>query len=71
MTRKNQTRSMPAALLYRLRLTERQKNGSLTSRTKLTTIRQKSSLLVVRQPALAVQSVTHCQDVLMFTRLCV
>ena len=52
---------MPAALLYRLRLMERQKNGSLTSRTKLTTIRQKSSLLVVRQPALAVRSVTHCQ----------
>ena len=40
-------------------------------KTKHTTIRPRSSRLVVPQPVLAVRSVTRCQDVPMYTRQCV
>lgn len=49
----------------------KQNSGSFSSRTKLTTIRQKSSLSAVPQPVLAVQSVIRFQAVHMYIRLCV
>lgn len=49
----------------------KQNSGSFSSRTKLTTTRQKSSLSVVPQPVLAVQSVIRFQAVHMYIRLCV
>jgi phosphoribosylformylglycinamidine synthase (EC 6.3.5.3) len=64
-------RSMLALLRSKSMLTALTKTGCLCSRTKHTTILQRSSLSVVQLLVLAVLSETRCQDVHMYIRLCV
>ncbi|CRH91187.1 Uncharacterised protein [Chlamydia trachomatis] len=71
MTWKCLMKSMPARLRLKWTLMVSKSLGSLCSKMKLTTTRQKSNHLVVLQLVSVEPFVTRCQGVLMFTKLCV